>query len=412
MVLIEVGGRAKRGGKIVPKKHIDSESYMDSLREYLQQRGWLSHSCTHCGSIFFTKENTSHDIRSCGWRNCQKGIPAFLSFPKPKKQRSISISLLELSRYFRSKGFQIREPEKMANRYGKTDLTVAGVQMFDKVIHQEADILEGDFFIAQPCIRTQFQSVVASTNGSSTAFVNICTEKMGGSFEQHLFTIDHWLTALSKLGLHMNDFVLVLRTKKHDWGSGEFYVVELFFIYGDLELGDAGYSHVPQQGRASISLSDIGFGLERVTWGVNKQASYFDFLRPFTISCGNEEADLYRSITLMLSSGVQPSNKGPGLQLRRFAKLLSGKHYHADIQGLIVYYYNYWKQFGQPVVSVAEVVLGARLELDRTVNFKMKNMLGLPMPKKETTEQYINRVISTCNVDINKLREAFDTCLT
>ena len=80
----------------------------------------------------------------------------------------------------------------------------------------------------------------------------------------------------------MNDFVIVMRTSEKDWGTGTFSAIELFFVYGGLELGDAAYLSIPQATRPAIPISDIGFGLERIAWAVNKTGSYFDILLPLS----------------------------------------------------------------------------------------------------------------------------------
>ena len=185
--------------------------------------------------------------------------------------------------YFDSVGFRQITSRNIANFDGQTDLVIAGVQMFDDIIHRNQQIREDKMFVAQPCVRMQFQQQVESQEGTSTSFVNVCTEKMGANFDEHLDTIDYWCTILSKLGLHMSDFIVVMRTSINDWGTGKFSALELFFSYGGLELGDAAYLLIPQANRTSIPISDIGFGLERIAWAMNKTDSYFDMLTPLDI---------------------------------------------------------------------------------------------------------------------------------
>ena len=152
--------------------------------------------------------------------------------------------------------------------------------MFDDIIHHNGQIRTDSMFVEQPCVRMQYQPSVALQEGTSTSFVNVCTEQMGGSLEEHLLSANRWCTSLSKIGLHINDFVLVMRTSEKDWGTGKFSALELFFVYGGLELGDAAYLSIPQANRPPIPISDIDFGLERIVWAVNKTVSYFDVLLP------------------------------------------------------------------------------------------------------------------------------------
>lgn len=81
--------------------------------------------------------------------------------------------------------------------------------------------------------------------------------------------------------------------------------LELFFCYGGLELGDATYLQAPQSNRATIPISDIRFGLEKIAWAINKTKSYFDTLMPWTIIGIREMFDACRTITLLALFGVQ-----------------------------------------------------------------------------------------------------------
>jgi len=318
----------------------------------------------------------------------------------------------KITEYFRLKGFGTGTPMNIANFEGRTDLVVAGVQMFDDIIHRNQEIRDNKVFVAQPCVRTQFQQLVDSREGTSTSFVNVCTEKMGAEFSEHLQSLDHWCTVLSGLGLHMNDFVIVMRTSLNDWGTGKFSALELFLSYGGLELGDAAYLLIPQTNRPAIAISDIGFGLERIAWAINKTDSYFDTLMPLTAMGAREMFDLCRTVALLVLCGVQAANKGPGLQFRRFAKLLSEKYYGTDLDSILAYYFDYWAQFIKPSINRDGAVQLVRLEVERFINLKVCEALNLPPPRNETTEAYLDRLVYTCNINIYELRKAIQTCKT
>ena len=303
-------------------------------------------------------------------------------------------------------------PRNIANFAGQTDLVVAGVQMFDDIIHHNQKIREGKVFVAQPCIRMQFQSQIESQEGTSTSFVNVCTEKMGAKFAEHLQSVDRWCSILSKLGLHMNDFVVIMRTSVHDWGTGNFPALELFFSYGGLELGDAAYLVIPQVNRPAIPTSDIGFGLERIAWAVNKTDAYFDALIPWTATGTREMFDACRTLALLVLCGVQAANRGPALQFRRFAKVLSEKYYGVDVYSILAYYFDYWAQFIKPSISRDAAIHLARLEIERFINLRVCEALKLPPPHDETTEAYFDRLVYTRNVSIYELRKALQVCRT
>lgn len=383
-----------------------------TVSAFLVGKGWQGHTCGSCGVTFFVKPSSKMDTTSCGWQKCDKEAYLFRTLMKRKKMLTPSQISQMMTDYFCSSGWGLSVPRNVANFDGQTDLVIAGVQMFDDIIHRNQPIRENKVFVAQPCVRMQFQAQVESHEGTSTSFVNVCTEKMGATLEEHLQTVDHWCTILSKIGLHMNDFIVIMRTSENDWGTGEFHSLELFFSYGGLELGDAAYLLIPQSNREPIPISDVGFGLERITWAVNKTDSYFDALTPLTLGGSKEMLDSCRTLALLVGCGVQSSNKGPGLQFRRFAKVLSEKYYSGDLYHIFAYYLNYWAQFIKSSISCDAALRLVRLEIERFVNLKICERLKLLPPRDETTEDYFFRLVYTCNIDSRKLRQAIQTCRT
>lgn len=383
-----------------------------AVNEFMAERDWQARSCSACGRMFFSKLSTKTSVSVCGWHKCYKGEYPFRTYTKRKKMLTPAQISAKMSEYFHSVGFDLATPRNIANFEGQTDLVIAGVQMFDDIIHCNQKIRNDKVFVAQPCVRMQFQPHVESQEGTSTSFVNVCTEKMGAEFSEHLQSVDHWCAILSKLGLHMNDFIIVIRTSIHDWGTGKFSALELFFSYGGLELGDAAYLLIPQANRPAIPISDIGFGLERIAWAVNKTESYFDTLMPWTVTGSREMFDSCRTMSLLVLCGVQAANKGPGLQFRRFAKVLGEKYYGEDVCSILSYYFDYWAQFIKPSITREAAIQLARLEIERFVNLKICETLKLPPPRGETTEAYFDRLVYTCNANVYELRKAIQTCKT
>jgi len=382
------------------------------VNDFMIEKGWQGRSCGACSRTFFSKPSNKMDTSTCGWHECDNGTYPFRTFVKRKKRVTPLEVSAKMAEYFGSIGFGLVAPLNVANFEGQTDLIIAGVQMFDGVIHRNQAIQEGKVFVAQPCVRMQFQQYVETQEGTSTSFVNVCTEKMNAKLDEHLQFVDNWCTVLSKLGLHMNDFVVIMQTSVKDWGTGEFSALELFFSYGGLELGDASYFLVPQASGAHTPISDIGFGLERIVWAMNKTGSYFDTLIPWTSNGSMEMFDSCRTLVLLVLCGVQAGNKGPSLQFRRFSKVLSEKYYGEDMYRILEHYFDYWSQFIKPSISRDATIQLVRLEIERFINLKVCEMLGLPPPREETTEAYLNRLVYTCNVDIYELRKAIQSCKT
>lgn len=387
-----------------------SAVYSEIMDEFMAKRSWQKHKCDSCGRTFFAKKLIKEGVVTCGWNKCDEKQYLFRNLSKRKQLLTPLQINSKISEYFQSIGFNLTVPKNIINNDSKTDLIVAGVQVFDNVIHHSQKPNQTKVFIAQPCIRTQFQPFVESQDGVSTAFVNICTEQINVSFGEYLQSVDYWLTILSKLGLHMDNFKIIMRSKFNDWGTGEFLAFELFFSYEGLELGDASYMSIPNSDQEQVIISDIGFGLERINWAVNKTESYYDMLTPVILGEPKEMYDLCRSLVLLGLCGTHASNKGAGLQFRRFAKLVSDKYYGKDINFALSYYYDYWSQFIEPVVSKVDTIQAIQLEVERYINLKVCEMLKLPSPHLETTEAYFERLVYTRNINIYDLREALKIC--
>ena len=120
--------------------------------------------------------------------------------------------------------------------------------------------------------------------------------------------------------------------------------------------------------------------------------------------------DSCRTLALLVLCGVQAANKGPCLQFRKFAKVLSEKYYGQDIYHILSYYFDYWSQFIKPSISRDRAIKIAQLEIERFINLKVSEMLKLPSPRDETTEAYFDRLVYNFNVNIYNLRKAIQEC--
>jgi len=379
------------------------EDNIVALDRFMGDRGWTRRECVSCGNAYYSKP--SNTGTACNRGACN--ISGVMSFSKLSHRRQLVSPVEvwnEIRRLTENQGFHLVDPLRIANDSGRTDLVIAGVQALDPVIHQGMDVPHERMVIAQPSVRMKFLELVPNHEGTSTSFVNVCTEMMGQGIEAHFDAIDLWLSVLSKLGMNMRDFVLMQRVKERNWGTGSFETLELFFLYGDLELGDAAHMHIPRMGQQSLEVSDIGFGLERIVWALNKLPSYFDALIPMSILRTKQEHDTYRTLALLALSGVTASNKGAGLQLRRLCGVIAQKHYDPLGLQLIGSYFDYWAQFVSPVVNKEESIALVRAEVERLIMLEVGNMLNIPPRKGELLEAYMHRLVYTAGVSITDVR--------
>lgn len=381
---------------------------MAAVDVFMIERRWSRNVCIRCGKTYYSKSfDEAVSIGECG--RCGNSR-AFLQMSKRKRPVLPVQVHNRLAKHFADAGFKTMPVMNIADTRGTTDLIIAGVQIFDGLIHRGEKALEGGMFVGQPSVRMQFQDAVVSEDGVSTSFINVCTEKAHETFEGHLSTLDRWFGALSSLGLNMRDFTIVMRTSENDWGTGPFDALELFCVYGGLELGDAAYMQVPTRSGTIVNVSDIGFGLERIVWALNKTPLYYDLLMPGVVTIPREVCDAYRTITLLALSGVRPGNKGPGLQFRRFAKALSEQHCEVDLRAVVGYYLHYWSDFVRDALKSESVYQVISLEIDRFFNLKMCAAHDLSPPLEETTEEYFQRLVYTLGMDAQELRQLIQTC--
>jgi hypothetical protein len=378
--------------------------------KYLNEKGWSQKKCSECGKLFFNKSATeSKDTICCQKYNNESPYP-FLSYPKMKRPLSPDGVGLKMSEFFAGIGYPTAKPMNIVNEEGRTDLIVAGVQMFDGVIHKNKPIEDVKVFSVQPSVRMQYLSKGNSNNGILTSFNNMVTEVLNSNIELHLKAIDDWLAAFSALGFHMNDFTLTLEITDNDWATGNFKAVKVVYIYGGLQLGDTCLLHIPQKDREPVNITDSGFGLERISWASNRSGNYLDALLPVTVDGELEKFDCYRTAILLSLCGVTASAKGAGLQLRRLAKVLSEKYYNYESVYLLDYFYDYWAKFITPKVSKDDAIKEVSLEIDRLINIKIYESLKASQPKQgESTRDYTSRLLKLNEVNIDELKKVISS---
>lgn len=380
---------------------------LHKAKDFFLNKEWILFECNECGRLIFIKPSGNH-LQSCTHDEATIAPVSFKELSRNNKVFLPTDIANNFIKFFVSRGYTKHESRLLANQTGNTDLVIAGVQIFDDVFHSGAEVYEAKYIVLQPSVRMQFMEQIAQ-GGVSTSFVNICTEMLSVSLEEHLISLDSWLSFLSSLGMHTKDFVLVLKTVNKDWGFSKFQSLETTILYGGLELGDANFAKLTMDDGRDLSISDVGFGLERVSWAFNKTENYHDLLIPLALSEQFRKQDSIRSATLLAMCGINPGPKGSRFQLRKLCKAIAQTDQFRLIDA-IGFYYEYWATFLSPLLSVQEVVGTIQLELDRLVNEKISEIYNLPPPNSESTESYAKRLICVHKVDVGKIREFIQEC--
>ena len=266
---------------------------------------------------------------------------------------------------------------------GSTLFISAGVQILDSIIYDEKEIFTDKIFITQPVFRTQFIHKI--NEGVSSSFINIATEMINKNPKEHFYALNQWIKLLNNLGLNKENIILKSLERYDRWGKRKFLQKILKIYYKDLEIGDALYIDMPQDSRESISISDIGFGLDRIKWLLSDNASYHQAIAPNSelfSNLDNKIIDYTRTLSLLAGSGVKPSNNEHGYRFRQLSKLLIktnlGKK--INLNNLVKSWHEDWQKWTNLPVSEEDAGKIIGLENERNLNRGILDILKVNYP--------------------------------
>lgn len=351
-----------------------------ALNQYLIRNRWNSYDIH--GNTRFAKSEVAANIEetlSPTWR---------------ERKRKISINEVakEIERSFLEKSYTSLEAMHIVQK-NETIFTSAGIQAIN--LNEE---IAGQAYIAQPVVRTHCLGLAEREEGCSTAFTNICTINSHSSVEDYLTQLDHWMSVLSSLGIYMGNCVLSQKITNNNWGHGDFRELVLRIHYMGLEIGDACYiDKFPNKTRVETAVTDIGFGVERIVWALNKSPSYYDSIYPAhkILRYNRGTLDRIRTATLLVASGVKPSNKDEGWQLRKILKE-DENIARSNLFDLVSYFYDSWQNFSLPERSKEETYNEIQKEAYRNTNLQIAKSVGI-RPKEDSV------VSAPSSVFINKI---------
>lgn len=332
---------------------------MTNITAFFAGMGWHAHTCSSCNRLFFSKKE---EDGVCGWRKCDSYV-AVQESTERKTKRFIPLSeVLQrfLVNFYRCELFH-EEPVGMQNGFN-TDFVSAGVQVFSDAFQGKREYSLRELFLAQPCVRT---STGKNLGASSASFVNLCTESTCITLERHLELVNEWITFLSSVGLHASRLRVVMREKEENWGFGAFTSQQLFFVYMGEELGEASYvKALPNSPTAS--LSDIGFGLERITWAVNWfRCAYSSLTSNPALKGAPELHDSARTIALLACAGVKIGARNAEGNFRKIVKAAAALGTREDLVAAVMFYLDFWKDFYSTTPDHRDMLAMIGKELDR-----------------------------------------------
>lgn len=296
---------------------------------------------------------------------------------------SANISLIEspksLDEYFSKLGLKPVRPRAVVPGHQTTVFTTAGIQVLEDVIHHELPLPATPLFVSQPSVRTQFMDKVGE--GTSTSFINLASEIVNPDIKQHFEIMVHWINLLEQLGINLETLTLTAKESEPQWGNLKFRNFVLKVHYQNVEIGDAVYIYgIPQKGRDPLSISDIGFGLDRIRWLLTGE-SYLGRFKPQGESNWDPDPvviDGVRTQALLIGSGLKPSNKDAGFQLRQFSKnvVTHASGNIGELSKIFAHNYDLWEIWNTMTVDKEAALQVFLKEAERSFNVLLLNKLA------------------------------------
>lgn len=253
----------------------------------------------------------------------------------------------ELYNYFLERNYNCINPFPIVNNDDTVFLT-AGIQPILKEVRNNVLTDLKKIYISQPVIRTQFADSVSE--GSSIAFINSTTSGFNITESEHNELVKDWLELFYIIGMNPSSITTYSKDYERVWGDLLVSGRKTFYYYNNLELGDTTFFTSITKDGYNIgidSMSDVGFGLERIRWCINKN-SYFD-LYTDSMSIPSPIKAYLSAIALLCINGVKPSNKNSGYRFRSFSKklafLLEGQELSLKEEEYLLECMKYWRDW-------------------------------------------------------------------
>ena len=254
-----------------------------------------------------------------------------------------------MKKFFLENNYSYFKPFQIINNQD-TVFVSAGIQPLLKKARDNQITDCAKIYLAQPVIRTQYSDSIEE--GSSIAFTNVTTATFNNSEEEHIKMVKDWYEFLNEIGMKKNNISTQSDIYETTWNDLNLCGKRTFHYYDGLEIGDTTFFTQIKKDNQNISIetmSDLGFGLERLRWKTTNR-SYYDLYNNF------DDIDLktkaYLSVLALLAvNDVKPSNKNVGYRARLFSKklinILEGRS--LNVQELkyleeCIMYWNLWQE--------------------------------------------------------------------
>lgn len=317
----------------------------------------------------------------------------------------------DLKKYFLDRNYNCVRPHQIVNNNDTVFLT-AGIQPILSDFRNGKIGNSKKIYLSQPVIRTQFADSVSE--GSSIAFVNSTTSGFNISEEEHSKLVNDWIELFYELGISPNNIESKSKDYEREWGDLLVSGKKTFHYYNNVELGDTTFFTKITKNGCNIgidTMSDVGFGLERIRWCINNE-SYFNLYSNSQQIIPEIKAYL-SAIALLTVNDVMPSNKNSGYRSRLFSKklvnLLDGIEMTNELQNYLLECIKYWKNWQEVnkdidinIIKNEYIRNCNRYVIDKLIGEGYENLSGINI--NISREELIKRLLSS-GVEDEKIKK-------
>ena len=316
-----------------------------------------------------------------------------------------------IKRYFSDREYEVLKPRSVS-RKDDTVFVSAGIQPILSSYRNDELTKSSKIFLAQPVIRTQYADCVQE--GSSVAFVNPTSSGFNISEREHKQLVSDWIELFYELGMKREDIHVSRDEYSDTWGDLELSGKREFFYYKDTEIGDATFFTKVTRGGEDVgidTMSDLGFGLERVRWCLNPKQSYYDLYTDSSSMSPEVKASL-SVLALLAVNDIRPSNKNTGYRARLFSKklagIMDGVSMPTELSAYLLECIDYWKEWQENKNDAdIDVVHGEyirncnRIILDKLIREGYTNLSGINIniSKDEFKKRFLGSGVELSKID-------------
>lgn len=293
---------------------------------------------------------------------------------------------IELKEYFIDKNYNCLSPYNIVNN-SDTVFFTAGIQpiLADFRISKISNTRK--IYLSQPVIRTQFASSISE--GSAISFINSTTSGFNISENEHNELVKDWIELFCKFGMKFDNISTKSKDYERIWGNLLVSGKKTFYYYNNIELGDTTFFTSITKDNQNIgidTMSDVGFGLERIRWCLDGD-SYFNLYSESQNITAEIKAYL-SALALLAVNEVKPSNKNSGYRVRLFSKklanLLNGKELTSDLKKYLYECIKYWSEWQEINKKIDTTVIEKeytrncnRFIIDKLISEGYTNLSGI-----------------------------------